>query len=132
MALFLKDPNGRKVALRHVSSCAEIDQVIYLVELLKETGVYKFYSQNRAARPLGSRGRKMPYDKLASRWRRFGRRFSTESSESSIRVWDSRKLRENGSGVLALLLELGNGHNKSYCGYYGTLSELAGLRRDPA
>ncbi len=133
MALFLKDPCGRKVWLKHIDSCNEPAQVEYLCALLKHAGVSDFYSTTRALRPAGSRLKKMPYDKLASHWRRYGRRYCSRHRSLTIRVWDCRKLVDirpkERVGVLAVLFEVITASGqKSYCGYYGLLSDLAKIQ----
>jgi hypothetical protein len=133
MALFLKDPEGNAVILKHISLCIHDHQILYLVELFDQMGIYTFYSVNRSERPSDSRRKKMSYDKLAAIWRRFGRRFSASSDCAEVRIWDCRKLieeRESGRiGVLAILLEVATGEGREYVGYYGTLFELSGFQK---
>jgi hypothetical protein len=95
--------------------------------------VRNFYAQPKAHWSGSSTKQEMRYHKLAAEWRRLGRRFSAESGSSELRLWDCRKLvekRPSGRvGVLAFLFEANDDGRKYYVGYYGTLSELAGLKR---
>lgn len=135
MALFLKDPSGNVVQLKHFRLCCDSLHMIYITMLLIRAGVYDFYEKPKSHWSGYPRKHKMCYDKLAAEWRRLGRRFSAEvePDQLKVRVWDCRKLvvsRPSGSvGVLAFLLELNEGDQKHFVGYYGTLSELAGLNR---
>lgn len=131
MALILKDPNGAEVSLSHVRHCSGVYESQYILELVANSGIFEFLALNRSDRLGRSRRRKMNYEKLASCWRRCGRRLHLESPYVNIRVWDARKMLDEQSGqrigVLALLLEVESESGKKYTGYYGTLQEFSGV-----
>ena len=132
---YLKNPQGLNIDLAPAWQCVDPIQSEYITELLLQTGVYDFLETSKAARAIKGRWSKMPYEKIAAEWRRLGRRLSAESPNDGlgVRIWDSRKLVLGSGperhGVVAILLEIIEGGEVCYKGYYGSLQELAAVSR---